>query len=456
MLKPQEIKENIWYKDALKIIAILTIVGTISAFLVKGLWYFYQFGYYKAIGVNQIYIQVDALGSLYEVIGYIGIGALIVLSNYYVFLLVKKRQIVGILYCFSMEIIAFFVSVLVGYNTSFWSAVNDIFLLKLFREYIVLMILLVFGVITINIPGLYLGITNFFQKSKDDKKIFRNIRFWLVVLVIEGVYIFGVGMVAGYQKTDFKIIIETVENKDRENIDSKYIIPVNEKPSRIYAVLYEDKENYVIAYLYNENGNAKIDKSHQKVISKINIETSYSEDVVKEYSTNIEKQVSEDKQNNNDKEMRSSMVDGLVGAIIGALIGGFITWFSTERAIKKQKQELQRNAASVLYYDLKSIETYFVEKISVNLRYSDKWQDMVANCTFLKDDEIKFVYQIYDEVYNYNHIYENNKSKKSEVKYQGNKLKEKLVNNQGVSKDEKNYTNEYSSLLNKLAEYNNK
>ena len=63
-------------------------------------------------------------------------------------------------------------------------------------------------------------------------------------------------------------------------------------------------------------------------------------------------------------------------------------------------------AASILYNDLKSIERYLTqERGSVNLRYSDAWQQMVSNCSFLCNDEVEYVYSIYDEVYNYNYQY---------------------------------------------------
>jgi hypothetical protein len=484
MIDIKNIKKNVWYKESLKLIAILTMLETTAVFLIRGFWYFYKLGFYKAIGVNEIYIEVNTMSSLYEVIGYMGIAALLIVSNYFVYvLLIRKKIIFFLLFCV-IQTICLLGIVLESSNIQITSVIKEMLLLNQEMEYFKLIIKSFFLILVINTGGIYSTIANsiLYNKGKNKKlsntdeeniqdikkiKVNNDILNWIIgffiILLIEGGYIFGIGMRSGNQKTDYKLIYEQVDIKDIENIHSPYFFTYNNKLFKEYAVLFEDKDNYVIAYLYKEDGYRKIDKNRQKIISKINVETIYSENIFKEGNTNKENQVIEAEQNNDEKEMGKSMADGLVGAIIGALIGGFITWFSTERAIKKQKQETERNAASNLYYDLKSIENYFSYDISVNLRYSDKWQDMVSNCTFLNDEEIKFAYEIYDEVYNFNYFFENNKTNMLEITQQGKKLKEKIgidheysMNEGDCLKAEKNYTNVYSSLLNKLSKYKDK
>jgi len=489
MTDVKNIKKNVWYKESLKIIAILTMLETTAVFLIRGFWYFYKLGFYKSIGVNEIYIEVNTMSSLYEVIGYMGIAALLILSNYFVYiLLIRKKIIFFILFC-AIQTICLIEIVLVFSNIQISSVIKEMLILNQEMEYLKLIVKSFFNIIVINTGGIYYAFANniLYKKGKNknlnniDKEYIQDIEKikennhilnWIIgffiILLVEGGYIFGIGMISGNKKTDYKLIKEQVNTANLENYNSPYFFTYNNKSYKEYAVLFEDKENYVIAYLYKENGNKKIDKNRQKIISKINVETIYSENIFKEDNINKENQGNENQtnkneQNNYKKEMRKSMTDGLVGAIIGSLLGGFITWFSTERAIKKQKQESERNAASILYYDLKSIENYFSYNISVNLRYSDKWQDMVANCTFLNDEEIKFAYEIYDEVYNFNYFFENNKTNMSEITQQGKNLKKKMgidhedsMNEEDCLKVEKNYTNVYSSLLNKLSKYKDK
>lgn len=473
MIDIKNIKKNVWYKESLKLIAILTMLETTAIFLIRGFWYFYKLGFYKAIGVNEIYIEVNTMSSLYEVIGYMGIAALLIVSNYFVYILLNRKKILNFLSFSFIETICLLGIVFESSNIQISSVIKEMLRLNQEMEYLSLIIKSFLLILLINTGGIYFTFANkkLSNRDKINKQDIEKIKEhtailiigFFLILIIEGAYIFGIGMRSGNQKKDYKLIVEQIHNDDLENIDNKYIFSYNNKSFKVFAVLYEDKENYVIAHLYKENGNNKINKNRQKVISKMNVETFYSENIFKEGNTVKENQVNEGEQNNDEKDMRNSMVDGLVGAIIGALIGGFITWFSTERAIKKQKQESERNAASILYYDLKSIENYFGYNLSVNLRYSDKWQDMVANCTFLNDEEIEFAYEIYDEVYNFNHFFENNKTNMSGITLQGEKLKKKMgiehddsMNEGDCSKDEKNYTNLYSSLLNKLSKYKDK
>ena len=72
----------------------------------------------------------------------------------------------------------------------------------------------------------------------------------------------------------------------------------------------------------------------------------------------------------------------------------------------KEKRNKESFAAAILFNDLKSIERYLLyERSSVNIRYSSDWQHMVADCSFLNDTDIEWVFELYDEVYNYNYHY---------------------------------------------------
>lgn len=94
----------------------------------------------------------------------------------------------------------------------------------------------------------------------------------------------------------------------------------------------------------------------------------------------------------------SSLVSAVIGGIC-TLLGGWLVYHIQRGAQTKQ-------AASVLYYDLKSIESYLkTEGSSVNIRYFSEWQSIVAECTFLKPDDVDQLYKIYDLVYDYDYHY---------------------------------------------------
>lgn len=103
----------------------------------------------------------------------------------------------------------------------------------------------------------------------------------------------------------------------------------------------------------------------------------------------------------------------LISALIGALIGGAMTFLSEFIFRRKNKKENESHFSSILYYDLKSIENFVTsERSSVDIRYSPQWQDLISNCSFLTDSQVKHLYNVYDSVYNFDYFYKNKDSNK--------------------------------------------
>ena len=138
--------------------------------------------------------------------------------------------------------------------------------------------------------------------------------------------------------------------------------------------------------------------------------------------------------------------ENLISAVLGAIIGGIATFASEKHFRNSDNKEQEIHFASMLYYDLKSIEDYLInESSSVDIRYSTEWQKLVANCSFLKTEYIENIYKIYDYVYNFDFLYKKSKEqgtsnrKEDQPAYKG--LKENLMSN-------KNST--YTSLMKEL------
>ena len=111
-----------------------------------------------------------------------------------------------------------------------------------------------------------------------------------------------------------------------------------------------------------------------------------------------------------------------------------------------------------MYYDLKSIEDYLkYERSSVNLRYSVDWQSIVANCPFLSDSQVAYIYKLYDEAYNYNYHYRLKEKSKQQITKetigQYKKLKELMFDSSKGYVNEEEYGIEYESLLQLLEKH---
>ena len=148
-----------------------------------------------------------------------------------------------------------------------------------------------------------------------------------------------------------------------------------------------------------------------------------------------------------------------LNSLVPALIGGVCTLIGGIFVYKKQNEAQIKQAASVLYYDLKSIERYLkTERSSVNIRYFSEWQSVVAECIFLKSDDVEQIYKIYDLVYDYDYHYKLKEEHGTVVKEdisQYEELKKIMFNSSKAGLNMNQYNSEYMRLL-EILEQNQK
>ena len=141
-------------------------------------------------------------------------------------------------------------------------------------------------------------------------------------------------------------------------------------------------------------------------------------------------------------------------SLVPALIGGVCTLIGGVFVYREQNESQIKHAASVLYYDLKSIEKYLrTERSSVNIRYFSEWQLIVAECTFLRADDIELLYKVYDLVYDYDYHDKLKQEHGTVVKEdisQYEELKKNMFysSKEGLNMDR--YNSEYTRLLETL------
>lgn len=147
----------------------------------------------------------------------------------------------------------------------------------------------------------------------------------------------------------------------------------------------------------------------------------------------------------------------IITTIIGAVIGIVASVIGAIIAYQQMKKGQESFSSSILYNDLKSIEKYLKEeRSSVNMRYSEDWQHMVANCSFLTDEEVEKVYSIYDKVYNFNYRYwlkEKKESVRKEDISSYEELKEELFYKSNNCIDYCKYSEKYDQLIKNLQKH---
>lgn len=98
-------------------------------------------------------------------------------------------------------------------------------------------------------------------------------------------------------------------------------------------------------------------------------------------------------------DYKAIAVTGII-SLLAAFFSASITLFFTKRKDVK-------HSALLLYCDLKSIESYLKNaNPKTNLRYNPSWQKAMVDCTFLSEKSVEWIYEFYDELYDYNYLYD--------------------------------------------------
>lgn len=255
------------------------------------------------------------------------------------------------------------------------------------------------------------------------------------------------------------------ENEDGKSIEANvqtflkisYLDLLNEKQVMYYMV-----DPIEVKIIDSDYGQRQFEKYREMTGDGYGINSNGVDRIlVEDVLDNITRVISNDKFydyegiNQSEIERKVKKVDGSwIISFICAIIGGACTLVGGVFVYKQEKKSQQSNASSILYYDLKSIENYLAnERSSVNLRYSEDWQRMIAGCSFLKDKHIKWLYNLYDEVYNYDYHYrllEKMGSVTKEDIQTYKLLKKKLFDDSKGHINTNQYKTDYEELLNEL------
>ena len=104
-------------------------------------------------------------------------------------------------------------------------------------------------------------------------------------------------------------------------------------------------------------------------------------------------------------DYKAIAVTGII-SLLAAFISAFLTLFVTKRKDVK-------HSALLLYCDLKSIESYLNNgNPKTNLRYNPSWQEAMVDCSFLSEKSVEWIYEFYDELYDYNYLYDKDETER--------------------------------------------
>lgn len=298
-----------------------------------------------------------------------------------------------------------------------------------------------------------------------------------VEIPIENYYLLGIkeGVATGIIErkdsignyTKIEKLKEEIKQFNKENENGRKIDPIVESYLKIsyLDLLNEQQELYYlldmidVKMIDSELGQAKFDKYQLLTEKNFSINTNNFDEVsVNEVLDNIEKILSlgdidsiEQNRSVTGEIKMSILNEPIINTVVGAFIGIIASMFGGWVVFQQQKKEQERFAAIILQNELKYVENYLAyERSSVNLRYSHDWKQVVAKCSFLKDEEVAWIYMIYDKIYNFNYRYKL-KERTGNVKKEDidsyKKLQCDMFDTTNGYTDFKKYSEKYNELL---------
>lgn len=473
--------EQVEVKTLKEYVTIISLVVTGVAFILRGMIYFYWCGYFEAFHIDKGYLSVSSDNSLYFVLLLVGAATVVCAMNYWVYLCYRNRDKATYIITLIIEYILFsafiFYLLYVEDGQSFeyfqatgWDGVTYVCKEALF--YIV--VFNIYGVMYSFICEVYQKVSRgkLFEsvfkgaleilKIENIKELLAFIISLLVVSSVLGAFLFFQGMNRAESKKDFRII-EEIYDADIDIVDEKYLFATDRQVRKqYYVVLYETEEKYILASLYVDTQGVEKDVNRQKVISKDDIVTYYCWNIEEFFAERYGILLEENEvitEENVERNEKTGDTDGLeitiIGAVAASVFTGICTYIVEEIKRKRKQRAEEAHAASMLYNDLTSIENYLrYERSSVNIRYTVEWQKLVSDCMFLDDQEIAYLYKIYDEAYNYNYHYALAEKAGAVIKEtipQYCKLQELLdVKKENTTGNKKENNKKYSDIIRKL------
>lgn len=278
----------------------------------------------------------------------------------------------------------------------------------------------------------------------------------------------SIGNYSKIEKLKKEIIQFNSDNENGQSIDP--IIRSYLKISYL-DLLNEDQELYYlldmidVKMIDSQVGQAKFDKYKMLTEKNFSINTNRFDEVsVNDVLDNIEKILGlgdidlVERNGNLMGEMKMNILnEPIINTIIGAFIGIIASMLGGWIVFRQEKRGQESFNATLLYNELKHIEDYLAhERSSVNLRYSNDWQHIVGKCSFLKNEEVAWIYMIYDKVYNFNYRYRLKEraggvNKESIDSYK--KLQQDMFDTTKGYPDFQKHSEKYNELLEDLHKY---
>lgn len=277
-------------------ITIMTLICMLLGWIIKLCWYFYRMGKLSYYGISNTNLVANNENIIVEVVIMFATGVIMFSTNLVAYrihdedkiLIVKFFKIlglwgVGIILLSAVNCVLISMK-MITFGRVFWEANAGEKVEYLSTVLATETIFFAIGISTYYVKKWGERMMKIKEKKKNNKKkketpnleqtdsiwkiILKMIFVFLVVIAIE----FGVFYLQGKEsesiKTDYKVIVEKVMSENQREVENKF---------EIYAVVYENKQQYVLVEILDEKD--EISGVHQKIVDKKNVDTYQIENI---------------------------------------------------------------------------------------------------------------------------------------------------------------------------------
>ncbi len=277
--------KEMYQQDFSKFSAITVGFLTVGLWLIKSIWYAFYTGRFSVYSIDTSYISADNENIILEIIQMLSLFVIWILINYAYYKIAKVEDTSKITWKKVLNIALFWVleSVSVYFIICYLDFMNPIQILleSSIEQVVALLILLSLCCLSLNIFALEFLIEERSKRKKSKNKIKKKnevfsiskekrIKNMFLIIIFTAAVEIAIAYIsargAESKRVDYKVLLEPI-NIETESLYNIECVDYN-NAYKMFPIIYEDRECYIVTRLYNDKDGVRIDYDYQKVIEK--------------------------------------------------------------------------------------------------------------------------------------------------------------------------------------------
>lgn len=271
-------------KDFTKFSAIVAVMFSVGVWVIKSFWYTYFSGKFSVYKIDKSYIDTNSDNIFLQVMMFASLLIICIVINYTYYKISVADDSSKFHYKRGLRKFRFWVIEILIFSIYFVLASN-IPLVDLIKDatpknLLSFLIIVFFCCFMIKVYAIEFAIQDKIKKKTVNKKINKEVsnesknKNWIkekifLVIVTVAVELVAINVASSrieMNRCDYKVIM--IESEENAETIFDILCVNNNNKYRIYPIVFEDKDCYIVTRLYYEDNEIKIDYNYQRIIEK--------------------------------------------------------------------------------------------------------------------------------------------------------------------------------------------